>query len=41
MGVVLTLTRFVPDGAGMSKVETGWWNGRSVSRAVSLFLKVE
>ena len=39
VGVVLTFTRFVPDGAGMSKVQTQWWYGRSVSRAVSLSLE--
>ena len=41
MGVVLTFTRFVPDGAGMSKVGTKWYYGRSVSRNASLFLKAE
>ena len=39
MGVVLTFTRFVPDGAGMSKAATEWWYGRSVSCAVPLSLK--
>ena len=31
VGVRLTFTRFVPDGAGMSKVGTERWCGRSFS----------
>ena len=41
VGIILTFTRFVPDGAGMAKVEKEWWLGRSVARAVSLSLKPE
>lgn len=39
VGVVLTFTRFVPDGAGMPKVEMEWWYGRSVFGTVSLSLE--
>ena len=41
VGVLLTFTRFVPDGAGMSQVGTKSWYCRSVSRVVSLCLEAE
>ena len=40
VGVVLTFTRLVPDGAGMSRVETEWCYGRSVLCVASPSLKV-